>query len=202
VSDDLLFTGVGGQGVLVAANAVGEAATAAGLETRVGEIHGMSQRGGSVVAHVRVGDDVYGPTVTEGRGDAMVGLEPMEALRYAHYLAPDAVVLVNDVPEMPFPVQQGDTEYPDPEAIIDELGSTADLLAFDAEAVARDLGDAIAANAVMLGALSARVDLPLSDDELRAGLETMVPGDAVELNRAAFEAGRDAVEREMNETPV
>lgn len=193
MSVDLVFTGVGGQGVLVAANAVGEAATAAGLETRVGEIHGMSQRGGSVVAHVRIGEDVRGATVPEGRGDAMFALEPMEALRYADYLASDALLLVNDVPEMPFPVQQGDAEYPALDALLEALDARGDLMAVDAAAVARDVGDAIVANTVLLGAFSVRVDLPLSADELLEGVETMVPDDAVELNRRAFEAGRDAV---------
>lgn len=193
MSHDFVFTGVGGQGVLVAANAVGEAATAAGLETRVGEIHGMSQRGGSVVAHVRIGEDVRGATVPEGLGDAMFALEPMEALRYADYLASDADLLVNDVPVIPLPVQQGEVEYPDVDAVLEALAARGELVAVDAAAVARDVGDAIVANTVLLGAFSVRVDLPLSADELLEGVETMVPDDAVDLNRTAFEAGRDAV---------
>lgn len=196
MSNDLVVTGVGGQGALLAANAVGEAGTAAGMETRVGEIHGMSQRGGSVIAHVRVGEDVHGPMVPTGQGDAMIALEPMEALRYAEYLGPDAVVLVNETTEMPLPVQQGAAEYPDEDAIMDELRSLGDVVTLDAEAIAREAGDAIAANAVLLGAFAAAVEFPLSADQLLGGVETMVPDDALEVNRRAFEAGREAVGRE------
>ncbi|MEF8773231.1 MAG: indolepyruvate ferredoxin oxidoreductase subunit beta [Halobacteriales archaeon] len=196
MSNDLVVTGVGGQGALLAANAVGEAGTAAGMETRVGEIHGMSQRGGSVIAHVRVGEDVHGPMVPTGRGDAMIALEPMEALRYAEYLGPDAVVLVNETTEMPLPVQQGAAEYPDGDAIMDELHSLGEVVPVDAEGIAREAGDKIAANAVLLGAFSARVAFPLSAEQLLGGVETMVPDDAVEVNRRAFEAGREVIDRE------
>lgn len=200
MSHDFVFTGVGGQGILVAANAVGEAATAAGLETRVGEIHGMSQRGGSVIAHVRIGDDVHGPMVPKGQGDAVFALEPMEALRYADYLGPDPVVVVNENPVMPFTVERGDAEYPDADGVLDALRSLGDYVGLDADAIAREAGNEVAANVVLLGAFSARVDLPLSPADLLAGVERMVPDHARDLNRRAFEAGREQMNAEPSVT--
>lgn len=189
---NLVFAGVGGQGVLLAANVVGEAATAAGYETRVGEIHGMSQRGGSVLAHVRYGDGVYGPTVPEGTADALVGLEPMEALRYSNYLEPDAPIVLNFEPEMPFPVEEGDAEYPDHERLREQLGDRGTVHEIEATEIARNAGNPKAANAALLGALSAVVDLGLDRSRLVDAIGYLVPDDTVEANVDAFDRGREA----------
>lgn len=190
---NLVFAGVGGQGVLLAANVVGEAATAAGYETRVGEIHGMSQRGGSVVAHVRYGDGIHGPKVPEGRADAMVALEPMEALRYAQYLQSDAPIILDFQLELPLPVEQGTQEYPGEERLERVLDRRGELIMVDASELARSIGNRKAANVVLVGALSATLELELTRAELTDAVSSLVPDETVEANLEAFDLGRDAV---------
>ena len=187
---NLVFTGVGGQGVLLAANVVGRAAMNAGYETRVGEIHGMSQRGGSVIAHVRYGEGVYGPTVPEGTADALVALEPMEALRYANHLGPSGPMIVSFDPELPFSVEKGDAEYPDLSTLRVELACRGELVEVDAVALAREAGNLKTSNVVLLGALSEHVDLEIDPEYLHEAIRTEVPEDASKANLEAFELGR------------
>lgn len=191
---NIVITGVGGQGVILAANAIGEAATAADYETRVGEIHGMSQRGGSVVAHVRYGNRVYGPMVPEGKAEAILALEPMEALRYAHYLADDGVLLVSFDTKDPFPVQHGAVEYPDAAELEAALRERGELLRVEAVDLAREAGHPMTANVVLVGALSKAIDLDLEISALKTAIESQVPDDAREANIKAFELGRSAVD--------
>lgn len=190
---NIVITGVGGQGVILAANIVGEAATAAGYETRVGEIHGMSQRGGSVLAHVRYGDRVYGPMVPEGKADVIVSLEPMEALRYAQYLAEDGTFLVSFDTKDPFPVKYGAAEYPAIDELEGALRHRGRLVRVEAVDLAREAGHPMAANVVLVGALSEVTDLDLDPTSLKAAIEKQVPADAIEANFDAFDLGRSAV---------
>ena len=190
---NIIVTGVGGQGVILAANAIGEAAMAAGYETRVGEIHGMSQRGGSVIAHVRYGDTVYGPMVPEGKAEVVLALEPMEALRYANYLAEDGTFLTSFDTKDPFPVTHGNLEYPDTAELEAELRRRGELVRVNAVDLAREAGHPMTANVVMVGALSKVLDLDLSADALRDAIATQVPDDALEANMTAFDLGRSAV---------
>lgn len=190
---NIIVTGVGGQGVILAANAIGEAAMAAGYETRVGEIHGMSQRGGSVIAHVRYGDTVYGPMVPEGKAEVVLALEPMEALRYANYIAEDGTFLTSFDTKDPFPVTHGNAEYPDTAELAAELRRRGELVGVDAVDLAREAGHPMTANVVMVGALSKVIDLDLSTDALRDAIATQVPDDALEANMTAFDLGRSAV---------
>lgn len=187
---NIVFTGVGGQGVLLASQIIGNAAFEADEKLRMGEIHGMSQRGGSVLAHVRFGEEVYGPMVPVGKADVMVALEPMEALRYAEYLKEDGTLLVNVNPEEPLPVQEGETEYPDEDALEADLASFGDLVTVDADALAREAGDKIVSNVVMLGALQAVEGFPLAESAVLDSLEAQVPDDAHEPNLTAFELGQ------------
>lgn len=189
---NIIITGVGGQGVMLAANVLGEAATAAGYETRIGEIHGMSQRGGSVIAHVRYGDSVYGPMVPEGKAEVVLALEPMEALRYANYIAEDGTFLVSFDTKDPFPVTHGDATYPEEETLDAELRRRGNLTRVDAVDLAREAGHPMTANVVMVGALSNLVDLDLDEDQLRDAIATQVPDDALEANQMAFDLGRSA----------
>jgi indolepyruvate ferredoxin oxidoreductase beta subunit len=189
-----VITGVGGQGVILAANVLGEAATAAGYETRVGELHGMSQRGGSVIAHVRYGDRIYGPMVPQGKAEALLVLEPMEALRHGHYLAPDGTILTSFEQKDPFPVKTGDATYPEEVDLEDALQARGHLERVDAVDLARKAGHPMTANVVLVGALSRLVDLDLSPAALRSAVESQVPADAVDANLAAFDLGREAVE--------
>jgi len=191
---NFVIAGVGGQGVILAANTIGEAATAAGYETRVGEIHGMSQRGGSVLAHVRYGDRVYGPMVPEGKADVLLALEPMEALRHAHYLREGGSVLVSFDTKDPFPVSTGAAEYPDQSALQAALEDRGQVLRVEAVDLAREAGHPMTANVVMVGALSALVDLDLDPATLVDAIESQVPADALDANVTAFELGRSAVD--------
>lgn len=190
---NIIITGVGGQGVMLVAKALGEAATAADYETRVGEIHGMSQRGGSVIAHVRYGDTVYGPMVPEGKAEVVLALEPMEALRYANYIAEDGTFLVSFDAKDPFPVTHGEATYPDEAALETELRRRGDLVRIEAVDLAREAGHPMAANVVLVGALTKVLDLDLDATALRDAIAAQVPDDAIDANLEAFELGRSAV---------
>ena len=190
---NIVVTGVGGQGVLLAANAIGEAATATSYETRVGEIHGMSQRGGSVIAHVRYGDTVNGPMVPIGKADVIVALEPMEALRYAQYLREDGTFLVDFETKDPFPVRYGNERYPDEERLAAELRDRGELVRIEAVDLAREAGHPMTANVVLLGAISTLLDLGIETPSLFEAIEELVPENAVEKNRRAFELGQKAL---------
>lgn len=196
-----VIAGVGGQGVILAANTIGEAATAAGYETRVGEIHGMSQRGGSVLAHVRYGDEIYGPMVPEGKADVLLALEPMEALRNANYLAEDGTILVSFETKDPFPVRTGAAEYPEESILQAALEERGRVVRVDAVDLAREAGHPMTANVVMVGALSALVDLDLDLDSLRTAIESQVPDDALDANLQAFELGRSALDSRSRPVP-
>lgn len=191
---NVIVTGVGGQGVILAANTIGEAATAAGYGTRVGELHGMAQRGGSVIAHVRYGDRVYGPMVPEGKAEVVLALEPMEALRHANYLARDGTFLVSFDTKDPFPVKAGNTTYPDESALQAALEERGEVVRIEAEDLARKAGHPMTANVVLVGALSGLRDLDLAPETLRTAIESQVPDDARDANLAAFDLGRAAVD--------
>ncbi len=119
---NIMIVGVGGQGTLIASRILGGIATTAGLDVKVSEVHGMAQRGGSVVTFVRYGDEVFEPIVEEGCADVLIAFERLEAKRYAHFLKPDGVLIVNDVRIDPMPVRIGAAPYP--ENIIEEIAET------------------------------------------------------------------------------
>ena len=194
---NIVFTGVGGQGVLLASQVIGNAAFEAGENVRLGEVHGMSQRGGSVIAHVRFGDDVYGPMVPVGKADVIVALEPMEALRHAEYLKEDGTMVVNFNTEDPLPVQEGQAEYPDEEILEEHLESFGNLVRVDADALAEEAGHRIVSNTVMIGVLQAVEGFPLDESAVTDALEAQVPADALEANLNAFELGRQQIDSDQ-----
>lgn len=187
---NIVFTGVGGQGVLFASQILGDAAFETDENVRIGEIHGMSQRGGSVLAHVRFGEDVHGAMVPVGKADVLVALEPMEALRYAEYLKEDGTLLVNFNPEEPLPVRDGQAEYPDEDVLAENLVSFGELVTVDADSLAREVGDRIVGNVVMLGVLQAVEGFPLAESAVLDALEAQTPDDAHDKNLEAFELGK------------
>jgi indolepyruvate ferredoxin oxidoreductase beta subunit len=194
---NIVFTGVGGQGVLLASQVIGNAAFEADENVRLGEVHGMSQRGGSVIAHVRIGDDVYGPMVPVGKADVIVALEPMEALRHAEYLKEDGTMVVNFNTEDPLPVQEGQAEYPDEEILVEHLESFGNLVRVDADALAEEAGHRIVSNTVMIGLLQAVAGFPLDESAVTDALEAQVPADALEANLKAFELGRQQIDSDQ-----
>lgn len=183
----VVLAGVGGQGTILAANLLARALVAHGYDVKTSEVHGMAQRGGSVVSMVRFGQEVASPLVPHGSAEAVIATEMIEALRVVHFLARGGRMIVSRTRVDPLPVLQGAVEYPpDLEERIGELAP--DSLVVDAPVIAAEAGDARAANTVLLGILS--ITLPVGQDEWLAVLDEFVPARALEANRKAFLEGR------------
>ena len=181
----VLLVGVGGQGTILASKVLTSGLIAAGYDVKMSEVHGMSQRGGTVTTQVRFGSKVWSPLIGEGEADVLVSFETMEAMRCLPFLKPGGKVVVNTY-EMPsLPVLSGECEYPD--GIIDELKKRADTLALDAVKVASDLGMPRGMNVVLLGALIAA--LGVDDVDWAAALKSCVKRQFFEPNLKCLEAG-------------
>lgn len=185
----LMFAGVGGQGSLLIAELTSLAAVSAGYDTKQTEVHGVSQRGGSVETHVRFGDKVHSPIVTPGEATAVIGLEKLEALRFAHYVnAQEGTILVNEYELIPGSVANAEKIYP--HGAIDFLKSKGlRVIALPASTTARELGDGRMANVVLLGALSTL--LPIPQETWEKTLRLRIPARHLEGNLKAFQAGRE-----------
>lgn len=191
----LMFAGVGGQGSLLIAELTSIAAAHAGYDVKQTEVHGVSQRGGSVETHVRFGTKVYSPVVTPGEADAVIGLEKLEALRFAHFANPErGHVLVNDHELIPASVIGADANYPH-ETIDYLLGKGMSVVVLPATEISVALGDGRMANVVMLGALSAL--LPVPEESWQKALHVRLPARYLEGNLKAFAAGQQQVATEM-----
>ncbi len=188
---NIVVTGVGGQGILTAANLLGWAALKAGHKVRVGEVHGLSQRFGTVIAYVRFGEDVYGAMVPEGKGDVILSFEPSEALRYINYLKEGGLVLTNSKPVPPQAVTMGKATYPTLERIKEVVEDIfkGQFKAFNAESLAIKAGDAVATNVVLIGALTQAPEFPLEEEHVREVIKVSVPPKAIDLNVRAFNLG-------------
>ncbi|MFQ5943140.1 MAG: indolepyruvate oxidoreductase subunit beta [Anaerolineales bacterium] len=187
MTHNILFAGVGGQGVLLAAEITALAAVHSGYDVKQTEVHGVSQRGGSVETHVRFGDKVWSPIVTPGKTDVVVGLEKLEALRFAHYAQPaTGVILVNDHEIIPASVKDADAIYPhDAIERLRQIGCV--VLPMEASRAARDLGDGRMANVVMLGAMASF--LPITEEVWIETLKRRLPEKYREPNLKAFTEG-------------
>ena len=188
---DLLITGVGGQGAILASDIIGKAAVASGLPIRAAETHGMAQRGGSVVNHIRVGKD-YGSMIPKKGADLLLALEPMEAVRYLDFLKDGGVIIVNTQPIIPVTVTSGLAKYPEVSDIVDALSKKYIVKAFNADELAYEAGNRLAMNVVMVGAVSGY--LPIPKETLLESVKALVPQKTIEVNLRAFEAGRQKVE--------
>jgi indolepyruvate ferredoxin oxidoreductase beta subunit len=185
---NILLVGVGGQGILLASEILSETFMLAGFDVKKSEIHGMSQRGGSVVSHVRYGRKVFSPIVPEGEGDILFGFELLETCRYLSLLKKGATVIANDLCIPPPSVLSGKEVYP--EGLTDKIGSLfPDFLLVDGLKLATDAGNPRAANTALLGAVSRRLDIP--EEFWMEAMGKMVPAKAIEVNRKAFLAGRN-----------
>ncbi|MBW4055460.1 MAG: indolepyruvate oxidoreductase subunit beta [Proteobacteria bacterium] len=184
---NILLVGVGGQGILLASEILSEAAMLAGFDVKKSEIHGMSQRGGSVVSHVRYGTEVFSPIVPEGEGDILFGFELMETVRSLPLLKPGiGTVVANDLRISPPSVLMGQEVYP--EGLTEHIKTLfADFLLVDGQKMATDAGNVRAANTVLLGAVSRRLDI--AEEYWLKALEKMVPAKALEVNKRAFQMG-------------
>jgi len=188
---NIVITGVGGQGVLTASNILGWAALRAGHKVRLGEVHGMSQRFGSVISYVRFGEDVYGAMVPEGKADVLMSFEPVEALRYINYLKEGGMVVVNTSPIPPVQVSMGKATYPSIEEIkkVVEEDFKAKWIGFNAEKLALEAGHVVTTNTVLIGALIQVPEFPLGEDHVREVIRISVPPKAVDMNMKAFDLG-------------
>lgn len=185
---NVLLVGVGGQGILLASEILSEAAMLAGYDVKKSEIHGMSQRGGSVVSHVRYGKQVFSPIVPEGEGDILFGFELMETCRSLPLLKTGGTVVANDLKISPPSVLMGQELYP--EGLVDRIKARfPDFLLLDGQQMAGSAGNVRAANTVLLGAVSRKLDI--AEEHWMKALEKMVPSKALDVNRKAFQLGRD-----------
>lgn len=183
---DVLMVGVGGQGTILASRVLAQAAQTAGYDIKVSEIHGMAQRGGSVVTQIRLGKKVYSPLIVEGGADILLAFEKLEALRLLPYLKKGGTMIVNNQSIAPVPVLVGAMEYPPniPEYLCDAVPGTR---VFDATEIAGRCGTVKAANVVLLGAMARR--LPIERAIWEKSLAERVPAKLLEVNKAAFAAG-------------
>ena len=183
---NILIVGVGGQGSLLASRIMGEFFSAKGLEVSVSEVHGMSQRGGSVVTYVRAGETIASPLITPGEADVVIAFEQLEALRWVHYLKKGGTLAVNTQKIFPMPVITGAMEYPDD--IMSRLAQfEVKVISMDALELANQAGNAKATNVVMLGAVSKDIDS--STQAWQDALAKTVPEKFLALNQKAFELG-------------
>lgn len=187
-TQNIMIVGVGGQGTLLASRVLGRLFMDAGYDVKVSEVHGMSQRGGSVVTYVRYGERVASPIIDEGQADYIISFELLEAARYLRYLSPNGKLVSNNQTMDPMPVITGAAEYPaDLAEKITALGVDADI--FDALAIAQEAGTSKAVNIALLGRFSKYFNF--SPESWNAALEAVVPAKFRELNKKAFQLGRD-----------
>ncbi len=182
---NIMIVGVGGQGTLLTSRILGGIITKSGYDVKLSEVHGMAQRGGSVVTFVRYGDCVAEPIVEEGQADVLIAFERLEALRYAHFLKKDGVIIVNDQRIDPITVVTGAAQYPD--NIIENLKKEYKVIDVDAMDEAKKLGNAKVFNTIIVGVAAKRMDF--DKDKWLEVIESTVPPKTVEINKAAFEAG-------------
>lgn len=191
---NILLTGVGGQGVITAANILGKAAVKAGINVFVSEVHGMAQRGGSVNCTVRLGN-VSGPLIPKGSANALLSMEPSEALRYINYTNKKTKIITDIIPVIPFTIATGDEKYPELEKIFTELKIYGELYKIDAVKIAKEAGAEITKNVVMLGALAGTNILPFKPDFLLDAILESVPRKYKDINKKAFELGFKSIKK-------
>jgi indolepyruvate ferredoxin oxidoreductase beta subunit len=187
-----LLAGVGGQGTILASDVVAELGVSAGYDVKKAEVHGMSQRGGSVISHVRWGPQVFSPIIAKGETDIFVAFEKLEAVRFIDHLCPGGLALINNHTISPITVSAGNAVYPNQETIRAALTRvTGNVHWVNGLEIAEKLGNARTANVVILGALSAL--LKMEADPWLKVIRGRVPPKYIELNRQAFEAGRQSM---------
>ena len=186
---NILIAGVGGQGTLLASKLMGKCFIGEGYDVKVSEVHGMSQRGGSVVTYVRYGEKVCSPVIDKGEADYIVSFELLEAARWLSYLKPDGQIVTSTQQIDPMPVITGAAQYP--ENLVEKMKAAgAKVDALDCLALAEEAGSSKAVNIVLMGRLSHYFDLP--DEAWQKSLEVCVPSKFLELNKKAFQLGKNA----------
>ena len=188
MTKNIMIVGVGGQGSLLASKLLGHLLLSEGYDVKVSEVHGMSQRGGSVVTYVRFGDKVYSPIIDKGEADFIVSFEKLEAARYLEYLKKDGRIVVNTQEIDPMPVITGAVQYPqDLVKKMEDMGAKVD--AMDCLSLAEKAGSSKAVNIVLMGRLSKYFDIPV--EKWEKAIDDCVPAKFAELNHKAFLLGRE-----------
>lgn len=182
---NIMIVGVGGQGTLLTSRILGGITMDAGYDVKLSEVHGMAQRGGSVVTFVRYGDEVAEPIVEEGQADVLIAFERLEAMRYAHFLKKGGVLIINDQKIEPITVVTGAAEYP--ENIIEDLSDRYTVYKIDAMEEAKKLGNPKTFNVIVLGIAAQHMDF--SKEAWLEVIEKTVPPKTVEINKSAFLIG-------------
>lgn len=186
---NILIVGVGGQGTLFAGKIIGRVAEQSGLDVKQSEVHGMAQRGGSVVTYVRLGSHIVSPLIEKGEADLIVSFEQLEALRWIDYLKPDGLVIVNEQKISPVPVLLGSAQYP--EDVLQRLRAAGiSLVKIQAAEMAQKSGNPKAVNIVLMGQLARY--LPIDRAVWQQAINEMSPGSTISANQQAFEAGWSA----------
>ena len=183
---NILAVGVGGQGIIRLSDILADAAFRTGYDIKKSEIHGLSQRGGSVMSHIKWGKKVYTPVIMDGTADFLLALDELEALRYAHIVKPEGIMLVNDFRILPISVIAGNAEYP--EDLYGQLSSYAEVEKIPASKIAKESGNIRASNTVMIGALSRYLDIP--EETWHQTIHDSFPEKLRSLNIESFEKGR------------
>ena len=192
MNTNIMISGVGGQGTLLASRILGRVLLGQGYDVKLSEVHGMSQRGGSVVTYVKFGEKIYSPIVDEGEADFILAFELLEAARYLSHLRPGGKIIVNTQQIDPMPVITGAAKYP--ENLVQKLRDAgADVIALDALSLALEAGNAKAVNVVLIGVLSPI--LPIEEAAWREAVEALVPAKLLELNLRAFDLGAAAAKQ-------
>lgn len=187
---NVLITGVGGQGVILMSELLGEAAVKDQLKVRGSEILGMAVRGGSVTSAIRLGEDVYGPLIPTSKCSALVGMEPSEALRNITCLSKSSLVILNTAVTVPFTVPLGQSSYPSLEAILEKLNKAAErVIQLDAAKLAQEAGSLLTTNITMLGALFGTERLPIKVPTIKEAIEERFPAKLAPVNMKAFDLG-------------
>ncbi len=185
----IFFTGVGGQGTLLATRVLGEAALVSNIPVVVSEVHGMAQRGGVVESAVVLGE-VQSPVISDGEVDILMAFEPLEALRAVRKCSSRSLVICNTSPVAPFSVSSGRDRYPDVSSMMKAIWSqVSNLIAYDARALAREAGSELSVNIVMLGTLMRHATMPFDEKVVKKVLNTRTKKSFLEINLKAFDLG-------------
>jgi len=187
------MVGVGGTGVLTAARIIATAAMLKGNNVRMGEIHGMAQRGGAVVCTVRIGEKVRGPIIATGTADLLLSIEPVEALRHVDRVSSDGKIVVGMYHITPTAVLLGRAQYPSDDEILRDLKRFADVVTVDAAGIAEKVGNILTMNTVLIGAATGLERIPIQKDIIISDLKEVLPSRYHEVNIKAFELGVKAV---------
>ena len=195
---NVLIAGVGGQGVILMSELLGNAAVKDGLRVRGSEVLGMAVRGGSVFSSIRMGSEVYGPLPPLGKCDIIVALEPSEALQNITFLSKSSMVILNTAIVIPFTVSLGQSKYPSLEAMLEKLGkASSKIIKLDASQLAREAGNLLTTNIVMLGALFGTNQLPIKIETVKESIEERFPTKVIPVNFKAFDLGYQACQEAL-----